>query len=100
MPISVEIRDERGKREGEAWWHKRSTALLCQEDPRTTCLRFIDPYGDTTFNQLQLPVLLAELTALQSGTKDEEARAVLAGLLSFLESARDHIHTYVVFVGD
>ena len=27
----------------------------------TACLRFIDPYGDTVFNSLQLPVLEAEV---------------------------------------
>lgn len=27
----------------------------------TACLRFIDPYGDTLFNSLQLPVLESEL---------------------------------------
>jgi hypothetical protein len=30
----------------------------------TTCLQFIDPYGDTVFNTLQLPVLLLELEAV------------------------------------
>ena len=35
--------------------------------PKSVCLRFIDPYGDATFNQLQLPLLLRELKdAIQS----------------------------------
>jgi hypothetical protein len=32
----------------------------------TVCLRFIDPYGDTLFNRLQIPVLQNELLALAS----------------------------------
>ena len=28
---------------------------------KTICLRFIDPYGDTIFNQKQIPVLINEL---------------------------------------
>ena len=30
----------------------------------TLCLRFIDPYGDTLFNGLQIPTLLSECAAL------------------------------------
>jgi hypothetical protein len=32
----------------------------------TACLRFIDPYGETLFNTLQMPVLLEELESLTS----------------------------------
>lgn len=31
--------------------------LLPFNDESSSCLRFVDPYGDTTFNQLQIPVL-------------------------------------------
>ncbi len=31
-------------------------------DETSICFRFIYPYGDTTFNQIQLPVFLCELT--------------------------------------
>jgi hypothetical protein len=30
----------------------------------TRCLQFIDPYGDTVFNRLQIPVLQSECSAL------------------------------------
>lgn len=30
----------------------------------THCLQFIDPYGDTVFNRLQIPVLQSECSAL------------------------------------
>jgi hypothetical protein len=100
MPISVEIQDEKGHAEGEPWWHERSTELLVQPDSATTCLRFIDPYGDTTFNQYQLPVLIEEIEVLTRRAPDAEARTVLADLLAFLERARGRVHTYVKFIGD
>lgn len=31
----------------------------------TRCLRFIDPYGDTVFNRLQIPVLQSECSELR-----------------------------------
>lgn len=39
-----------------------SLALSTLED--TVCLRFIDLYGDTVFNQQQIPVLIKELQSL------------------------------------
>src|SRR5688572_19677685 len=38
-----------------------STLLVMSNLERTKCLGFIDPYGDTVFNQMQIPVLIAEL---------------------------------------
>uniref|UniRef100_A0A832H3Q0 Uncharacterized protein n=1 Tax=Oscillatoriales cyanobacterium SpSt-402 TaxID=2282168 RepID=A0A832H3Q0_9CYAN len=36
-------------------------ALALSSLDETVCLRFIDPYGDTVFNQQQIPVLIQEL---------------------------------------
>jgi hypothetical protein len=39
---------------------------------RTNCLRFIDFYGDTVFNQQQIPVFISELQSLlQHVTQDK-----------------------------
>ena len=38
--------------------------------PTTICLRFLDPYGDTVFKQLQLDQLLRELESLRPGITD------------------------------
>lgn len=100
MPISVQIEDERGLPEGEPWWHPRSTAAIVADRPGTCCLRFIDPYGNTTFNQAQLPVLLEELRALQSAHSDIELASVVGEACSYMEAALDQVHTYVRFIGD
>jgi hypothetical protein len=39
--------------------------LTAPELDGTSCLQFIDPYGDTLFNRLQLPVLRRELESLR-----------------------------------
>jgi len=41
------------------------------EHVHTSCLGFIDPYGDTVFNQLQIPVLIRELEAVRELVTDE-----------------------------
>jgi len=87
-------------REGEPWWHVRSSAALVGQHTGTCCLRFIDPYGDSVFNQGQIPVLLEELRTLRHVTLDTELAAVLTELCAFVEQAVGQIHTYVRFIGD
>jgi len=62
----AEIPDPRGHL---AW------GLSLQDDHATTCLRFIDPYGNTVFNEIQLPVLLSELEAVRSSLDDRRLEA-------------------------
>ena len=66
------------------------------------CLRFIDPYGDTTFNQLQIPVLVSELRSLLESDhcQTHEKLREFEGVVSFIEKARDQVHTYIKFYGD
>jgi hypothetical protein len=65
----------------------------------STCVRFIDPYGDTVFNQLQLPVLIAELEQMVEGSASAELRRRLSSVVSFLVSSKG-VHQYVRFMGD
>jgi hypothetical protein len=68
--------------------------LPADDEPRTTvCLRFIDPYGDTVFNQLQLDQLLIELASLRPGITDLRVRRALDQLLAFLRRCAGQVHT-------
>ena len=67
--------------------------------PNSTCLRFIDPYGDTVMNQLQLPVLMEELVEVYNRVTELDLRQHIANLLGFLK-ASEAIHVYVRFTGD
>jgi len=64
------------------------------------CLRFVDPYGDTVFNQLQIGQLVAELEKLSEQHYDPEVERHLRSVLEFVRQARDRVHTYVKFYGD
>jgi hypothetical protein len=64
------------------------------------CLRFIDEYGDTTFNQSQIPVLIGELEELIPKSKSEKASQSLQALVGFARHAEGKIHTYLKFIGD
>lgn len=67
----------------------------------SVCLRFIDRYGDTVFNSLQMPVLLEELEVLQRAASTAAARAHLVHLIDLVsEALANGPHTFVKFVGD
>ena len=76
--------------------------LLASEEKLLTsaCLRFIDPYGDTVFNQLQLGQFLIELETLRPGITDLRLRRSLDQLLTFLRPCATQVHRYVKIVGD
>lgn len=70
------------------------------DSEKSVCLRFVDPYGETIFNQVQIPVLLAELETAVRSCQDTETRVHGEKLISLVASTVDEVHTYVRFIGD
>ena len=66
----------------------------------TLCLRFIDPFGDTTFNQLQLPVLATELDDAASASEITDTADQLRRIARLVRTAEGKVHTYIKFIGD
>lgn len=66
----------------------------------TTCLRFIDAYGDTVFNQAQLPVLYAEIKTELNFQNSQKDREHLERIIKLIEVAIGEVHTYIIFLGD
>ena len=102
MGLNVLWQDERGEviERGPIWtspWKYVEGEAELQE---TCCLRFIDPYSDTTFNQFQIPILIEELKSLLPKSKDSQARENLESLINFIRKAEEQVHTYIKFVGD
>ena len=64
------------------------------------CLRFIDPWGDTIFNQAQVPILLAELEHSAALQTDPGTKAHLEQVCRLVAAAKGEGHTYVKFIGD
>jgi hypothetical protein len=66
----------------------------------TRCLQFIDPYGDTVFNQRQIPVLVRELESSEIAVTDAAIKQQICDVVRLLKSAEGHTHTYAWFIGD
>jgi len=66
----------------------------------SACLRFVDRYGDTVFNQPQIPVLVAELEAVPDDNLNSDARTHRQKIVGLATRARSKVHTYLKFYGD
>lgn len=66
----------------------------------TKCLQFIDAWGDTTFNQYQIPVLIDELKSTLPLCQDEQKRKEFERIIEFIKKADGETHTYIKFWGD
>ena len=64
------------------------------------CLRYLDHYGDTVFNQLQIPQLADDLSRALSPTVDNDTRQHVEAILALVRKADGEVHTYVKFYGD
>lgn len=67
--------------------------IVLDEDNKT--VQIIDPYGDTTFNHLQIPQLIGELK--NSKTENKE---LLENVIKFILKIENQPHTYIKFIGD
>jgi hypothetical protein len=66
----------------------------------STCLRFIEPWGDTVFNQTQIPLLLAELRGELATDLEPGPLKHLQSVIALVEQSIDQTHTYIKFIGD
>ena len=99
MGIDVRLETERAEPLGDPVYDTSNHLARALANGAGTCIDFIDPYGNTVFNQLQLPVLIGELETLNGGLPSELYGHV-EGVLTLLRTGLDRPHIYARFVGD
>src|SRR5262249_42097766 len=62
-------------------------------------IRYIDPYGDTIFNQLQMAPLIEELDIAADNTTPAVAQHIQKAT-RLAVTCRDGVHLYLKFCGD
>jgi len=102
MGIEIRWEDERGEQlaqlfDGDFLVEKFLPDFQAQNFP---CLRFVDPAGDTVFNQLQIAQLINELESLSAQKHEPEVERHLQAVLDFVRKANGKVHTYIKFYGD
>ena len=102
MPVDCVLVDEHGAELARAPDPSGALNSLIPRrgDTRFQCWRFIDVYGDTVFNQCQMPQFLQELALVRASTTAPPARALLDCVERLATRCRDEVHLYLKFVGD
>ena len=99
MPIDVEIQNESGDALARYEGPPLGLKFTKMAPPCGACMRFIVPWGDTTFYQEQITVLREELREAANRTQEQDRLLELGAVLAFLEGATG-VHVYVKFIGD
>jgi hypothetical protein len=97
--IRVVIQDEDGSAVSQGV-DVKNEVLVHTDDARFTCLRFIDPYGDTVFNCLQLALLLEDLRLLRKLYDVARHEEVIRQVEALVEEAQAEPHRYLKVIGD
>ncbi|MEW2131014.1 hypothetical protein [Streptomyces sp. NPDC005435] len=110
MGIDLELHSGRPQRKGASRdtllrsSHRHGEALASALSPLDRYgpgkLGWVDPYGDTLFNEQEAQVAREEAAALARECTDEREKAALLDLTEFLEACAATPGSYLWFVGD
>jgi hypothetical protein len=70
------------------------------DDESYHCLRYIDPWGETVFNHLQMDELISELRRIRLKASTEEERAFVDAVEGLATRCKDGDGLYLKFIGD
>lgn len=104
MPIHAKVLyNVDGSQEGETVYDHHGLLNLFLPKPTDTTWRyasFIDEYGTTRFNSLQIEVLLRELERLYERSPTSEWHVLLDQLRDLALRVRMRLSRYLEFIGD
>ena len=103
MGLSIVLETERGEELDRVDDTKNllHELLPLHDDVSFQLLRFVDWYADTTFNALQVPVVISELKRIaEEKAKTPEEKALLEDIVRLADSCLVSGPLYVKFYGD
>jgi glutathione synthase/RimK-type ligase-like ATP-grasp enzyme len=77
-----------------------NSLIPSMEEATFQCWRFIDLYGDTVFNTLQMSQFLSELKVIRARCSSAQAARILDELERLGHRCLDEVHLYLKFYGD
>ena len=96
--IEVRLQDERGKPECAA--DVGLSFPVPTGDSSYNLLCYIDPYGDTVFNGLQMDVFLSEWERVRNMAETPEQVEAWSSVRNFARKCNEEAHLYLRFIGD
>jgi len=100
--IRIALEDERGRVEQEVRGDTHAVDKYLPDDGETSyhSLRFVDLYGDTVFNRLQMAEFIEEWGRIQVRVETPEERQVFDEVLALARRCQEGPHLYLRFYGD
>ncbi|MBS1537509.1 MAG: hypothetical protein JST20_07160 [Bacteroidetes bacterium] len=101
MSLTITLEGENGN-EIESFDDKGllQTIIPDYNDKSSFCLRFVDLYGDTTFNTLQVPELIEELEQKLTELLPIETKELVENIIRLAHRCKDEVHLYLKIYGD
>ncbi len=75
-------------------------APALRRDEGFELLHYVDPYGETVFNALQMPYLLRDLAKLRARTREAIDHRTIDRVAPLARRCSEVPHRYLVFIGD
>ncbi|HZP24528.1 MAG TPA: hypothetical protein VFB04_13860 [Terriglobales bacterium] len=98
MPWNVQLEDEHGEaitRVLAVW------GFFPEPDDKTFLLiQFLDPYGNTVFNRLQMPQFLEEWERLRDLAEKMSNLSAWTDVKRLAQQCASGVHLYLRFIGD
>ena len=103
MAMSAQLVSERGEVVEEVFDEQGRLSALIESVPQydsTHCIQYMNPYGDTIFNSMQLTRFLDEWKMVEAQAATQEEKDLVAAVQRLALLAEDENHMYIKFVGD
>ena len=103
MGIDAQLTDERGNILAEILDPLSRVSKLIPAVPdweSTRCIQYIDPYGDTIFNRLQMECFLEEWQMVEGLAADQDDKVQLGAVRALALRCKNAAHMYLKFIGD
>lgn len=105
MGVNIKHTDEKFQKvysevidyKNDFYWLSMETNFSQKKFPN---IAIIDLYGNTVFNQLQIPILIEEFGILLNEAKDPNRKDYFQSAFDMLKKAKGETHTYIMFIGD
>lgn len=105
MALTIALESERGDQRAIVLDERGLLINLIRKAARKDAahlrlLDYVDPYGNTVFNRLQMPQVSRELDDLLSSAESPEARELLSSVQTLVRQAQEGVHLYLRLIGD
>ncbi len=97
--IRVVVEDEEGNEVSQGV-DLENEVMVHLNDHRFSCLRFVDPYGDTVFNHYQVAPLLEDLRLLRQLCDITQHETAIQQVEALIERCQTEPHLYLKLIGD